>query len=721
MHAKILLKKIGLPHLKRLMFLSSVIGIILLLMLISFYHIFQFIELQAVAQKNQDFSFQVDRQSDSLQETLSSFAMQIFYSPAAATLRENSFLDHNRCVFAIRELSAYVSSCAFVDLIAVYNGKKKYIYTTSSKYSHGPADQFYDMETAQLFLQRNKENRLCPIWSSLAGDENTSIKGCYSFLYYELDKNGGPGDSAIMIDIPYDWFVSQLLGNQPGDSYVILDSNGGLVAARSEQVAVKAASFWNQMDENSKLGNKSGYLIGNEPGNNQTVCLYAQMQSSDWYCIRVLGYRDCLPELAFLHDRILPALALLLTFILGGFLILLMNIYFPFRQMNSALKSLQKKTDSSGDESKIPLPDQMDLLIKNSLNLRLERELTLLLNGQSLSFSQPTHAPLALILAEGGTAAVLRKYVFSKQPDAVMTAINGLNAIFFGGFRDTGTPASLCGEIASRFGCRCYFSTLFELPSQAYHHFKRLTELRNLHILYVGQSVFDEKMLNSRSEVSGFAEKDLARLGNALRSGNMQETEKIYYAIFESIRNDRYVDFCFALGKLQQAAFDGLREIGQEYRQISLEQILTQAGSCKELHGYFLEMFRKITEWQLNQKQQKMHLIAQRVQQQIESGFRDPLLSPQSIAESMKMSPTYLGHIFRGAFGIAIAGAINEVRIEHAKEMLVTTNQTATAIAGALGYENVKYFFVLFKRATGLTPLQYRAAHTVRTGQPDNQ
>lgn len=43
-----------------------------------------------------------------------------------------------------------------------------------------------------------------------------------------------------------------------------------------------------------------------------------------------------------------------------------------------------------------------------------------------------------------------------------------------------------------------------------------------------------------------------------------------------------------------------------------------------------------------------------------------------------------------------------------AQLMLITRNQSVKDIAYALSFENVYYFNRLFKKATGLTPVEYK-------------
>ena len=57
---------------------------------------------------------------------------------------------------------------------------------------------------------------------------------------------------------------------------------------------------------------------------------------------------------------------------------------------------------------------------------------------------------------------------------------------------------------------------------------------------------------------------------------------------------------------------------------------------------------------------------------------------------------------------MSISDYINQLRIEEAKRLLTQTDIKVMDLGEKLGVENMQYFFVRFKQATGLTPRQYR-------------
>lgn len=95
-----------------------------------------------------------------------------------------------------------------------------------------------------------------------------------------------------------------------------------------------------------------------------------------------------------------------------------------------------------------------------------------------------------------------------------------------------------------------------------------------------------------------------------------------------------------------------------------------------------------------------LRLIEQRINEE-EFGVND-------IYEALHVSAGYFSRIFKKQMGMTCIEYITRKRIEKAKELLEHTDMKHEYIAGAVGYSNVYYFSMQFKKHTGETPGQYR-------------
>lgn len=83
-------------------------------------------------------------------------------------------------------------------------------------------------------------------------------------------------------------------------------------------------------------------------------------------------------------------------------------------------------------------------------------------------------------------------------------------------------------------------------------------------------------------------------------------------------------------------------------------------------------------------------------------------LSFEFLSSLFYMNRSYLSHLFKQKTGENFVDYVNDVRIRKAKELLSTTECKMYQIAKAVGYDNIKYFYRIFKKNTGMTPVQYQ-------------
>jgi AraC family transcriptional activator of pobA len=80
---------------------------------------------------------------------------------------------------------------------------------------------------------------------------------------------------------------------------------------------------------------------------------------------------------------------------------------------------------------------------------------------------------------------------------------------------------------------------------------------------------------------------------------------------------------------------------------------------------------------------------------------------PKDYAQMMHLSEKHLNRICKICLGKTTSGVIIDRIVLEAKRMLVFSGFTVSQIAAELGYTNNSYFFRLFKKRTGKTPLEF--------------
>lgn len=91
----------------------------------------------------------------------------------------------------------------------------------------------------------------------------------------------------------------------------------------------------------------------------------------------------------------------------------------------------------------------------------------------------------------------------------------------------------------------------------------------------------------------------------------------------------------------------------------------------------------------------------------IEEKFAERL-SIAEISRIANMSASHFSRSFKQMTGLTFTDYLTSVRMNMAKQMLVTGQWTITQVAEKTGFCNVHYFGKVFKETTGLSPLQYK-------------
>jgi len=90
------------------------------------------------------------------------------------------------------------------------------------------------------------------------------------------------------------------------------------------------------------------------------------------------------------------------------------------------------------------------------------------------------------------------------------------------------------------------------------------------------------------------------------------------------------------------------------------------------------------------------------------------LAEPFSLAETARaaaLSPYHFLRAFRTILGVTPRAYVTAERVVRARRLLEQTSLSVTEVAAQTGYESLPSFSTLFRKRTGLAPVQYRRAH----------
>ncbi|NMO97823.1 AraC family transcriptional regulator [Paenibacillus lemnae] len=147
-----------------------------------------------------------------------------------------------------------------------------------------------------------------------------------------------------------------------------------------------------------------------------------------------------------------------------------------------------------------------------------------------------------------------------------------------------------------------------------------------------------------------------------------------------------------------------LSEILQECE----SQVLGYETICSNLLMSLITVIYRIIDAKSQYQSYKgIHEIALRTKHFIDKNYTQSF-TLKDIADTLYVSPHYMSHLFKKELGHSPINYMISRRIEEAKRILCETDRPVHEIASQVGYTNEKYFSMLFKKMTGITPTRHR-------------
>ena len=105
--------------------------------------------------------------------------------------------------------------------------------------------------------------------------------------------------------------------------------------------------------------------------------------------------------------------------------------------------------------------------------------------------------------------------------------------------------------------------------------------------------------------------------------------------------------------------------------------------------------------------QWKMPETVSMVKSYLQNNYNQPIVL-DDLAEHVHMNKFHVLRLFQANVGVTPNEFLIQTRLNKAKELLRTTDQTVTAISAAVGVPNTSHFINLFKKHEQTTPMTYR-------------
>jgi two-component system response regulator YesN len=101
--------------------------------------------------------------------------------------------------------------------------------------------------------------------------------------------------------------------------------------------------------------------------------------------------------------------------------------------------------------------------------------------------------------------------------------------------------------------------------------------------------------------------------------------------------------------------------------------------------------------------------VVRRVLSYLDENFTGPV-HLNDCAKQVALNPVYLSTLFSRAVGVGFKQYVIALRIEKARELLTDCTRRVSEVAYAVGYTCPNRFFQAFRKATGVSPSEWRVS-----------
>lgn len=208
------------------------------------------------------------------------------------------------------------------------------------------------------------------------------------------------------------------------------------------------------------------------------------------------------------------------------------------------------------------------------------------------------------------------------------------------------------------------------------------------------------------------------RLMHAVSHGMLHQAQLLMSHITDAVLEQRTADplrnaknYGVVCNTLMRKAVEagGVHPLHIDKLSDTLARQLEKLHTVEEVLGMYNKMVHKYCLLVKNHSMQGYSQLVQRVILRVETDLTADL-SLAAHAAHLNVNPSYLSTLFKKEMGVTLTEYVNRQRVEHGIFLLNATDLLIQTIAQYCGMPDVNYFTKTFKKMTGKTPSEYRAA-----------
>lgn len=159
-----------------------------------------------------------------------------------------------------------------------------------------------------------------------------------------------------------------------------------------------------------------------------------------------------------------------------------------------------------------------------------------------------------------------------------------------------------------------------------------------------------------------------------------------------------------------EACLNGLKEnekLNEEEIKQELINHYYMCSSLKDVFSVLRDDMGKVFKTCIELKEKKEMRPITEAKNYIQEHYREAL-KLEEVSRVIGFNATYFSTVFKKETGKSFLDYLTEVRMNKAKQLLCRGDLSVNDVAEEVGYQDLKYFSKLFKKATGISPSEYK-------------
>ncbi|NOU75203.1 helix-turn-helix domain-containing protein [Paenibacillus sp. LMG 31458] len=659
--------------------------------------------------------------------------------------------DPNLAIDAQRELGKYLASNNFIKDMMVYFRGDSFIYSSSSSYS---LPLFINQ--AFKYSSWNEEDFKRDI-NSLKVPKVRSAEDVIKYdreaekivtFIYPISGFGIDANTTVLYLVDENFFTKIIKDNFGGyhSSIMILDQNNQVITTSNNALRLSADKL------NEYLGSNENHFSKTVSEDNQRM-LMSVMKSdkTGWKYISFTPINEVLKKTDGIQVEFI--LVVLLLLVLGSIVIYfnMRTNYKPIHNLKNYASRILQHTNKAENEIDVVkntidyLSNQNKSLISSTRVASKDFILDSLLKGRihtpedlkqqgepfAISFRNPLYLVIIVLLHTPHS-------IKSQDVPELLSQIESTVNLFFNGHvrehldqkkmvcilsLDEIQSESLMAEleafqmhlkeaisIQTTIGVGNVYEDVKVIP-QSYVEASAALDYRL--VKGNGSIIFNDELSHQEESLDSYPHKELDILKSLIKQGNDLEIE---YALNNIIN---YMKTCnIPLFVARGLCFDILNIIWRTFAEVNKElllpkgeysnvSMLAEFETIEELTNLVKNICSHICEFIRESKDVKDRSLIKDAASYIQSNFANCDFSIQNMADHFGMTLTNLSQYFKNQTGQTIIEFTTNLRMNKAKELLMTSDLNLNEISIQVGYMNSSSFIRRFKQITGLTPGQF--------------